>query len=68
LEPAEGELRRQAEAALPLGRPLLAPGKLGDVVVLSQDLFTLGDPMDILAAQVDLTVLGGQVVYECEGV
>ena len=44
----------------------LAPGKLGDVVVLSRDLFALTDPMDILTAQVDLTVLGGRVVYERE--
>ena len=46
----------------------LVAGKLGDVVVLSRDLFTLADPMDILTAQVDLTVLGGQVVYEREAV
>ena len=45
----------------------LAAGKLGDVVVLSQDLFALADPMDILTAKVDFTVLGGQVVYERAG-
>jgi predicted amidohydrolase YtcJ len=44
----------------------LAPGKLGDVVVLSRDVFAMVDPMDIVTAQVDLTVLGGQVVYERE--
>jgi len=45
----------------------LAPGKLGDVVVLSQDLFALADPMDVLTAQVDLTILGGRVVFQRDG-
>jgi hypothetical protein len=50
--------------------PLLgsfSPRKLGDAAVISRDLFALGDSMDILTAQVDLTILGGQVVYEREG-
>jgi predicted amidohydrolase YtcJ len=45
----------------------LSPGKLGDVVVISRDLFALADPMELLTAQVDLTVRGGQMVYEREG-
>lgn len=45
----------------------LSPGKLGDVAVVSRDLFALADPMDMLTAQVDLTILGGRVVYEREG-
>ena len=38
-------------------------GKLADLVVLSQDLLTI-DPERTTDAEVDLTVLGGQVVYE----
>ena len=45
----------------------ISPGKVADLVVLSRDIFALADPMDILTAQVDLTILGGQVVYEREG-
>jgi len=45
----------------------LSLGKLGDVTVISRDLFALTDPMDILTAQVDLTILGGRVVYERKG-
>lgn len=40
----------------------LSPGKLADLVVLSQDIFTL-DPMDILATQVVATVFDGEFVY-----
>jgi predicted amidohydrolase YtcJ len=40
----------------------LSPGKLGDVTAIWQDLFALTDPMDIPTAEVDLTILGGQVV------
>jgi len=41
----------------------IEPGKLADVIVLSADLLTI--PADqILSTQVDLTVLGGRVVYE----
>ena len=40
----------------------LTPGKLGDVVVLSKDLMTI--PADsIPTAKVDLTIVGGRVVY-----
>jgi predicted amidohydrolase YtcJ len=41
----------------------IATGYLADVIVHSQDLFTIPS-MDIHKAQVDLTVFDGQVVYE----
>jgi len=41
----------------------LAPGYFADLVVLNQDLFTI--PVEqILQTRVDLTVVGGRVVYE----
>ena len=40
----------------------LVPGKLADVVVLSQDIFRI-PPAEILATRVEHTILGGQVVY-----
>lgn len=44
----------------------LEPGRLADLAVLGEDLFTLErtDPRRILSAPVDLTVAGGRVVYE----
>ena len=39
-------------------------GKLADLVVLSDDLFTLESPTD---ARVQMTVIGGHPVYEAEG-
>jgi predicted amidohydrolase YtcJ len=44
----------------------LEPGRLADLVVLSEDLLNL-DPEKILDVQVDLTVVGGKVVYERQG-
>ncbi len=41
----------------------LEPGKLADMVVLSQDVMTI-DPAKILETRVELTILGGAVVYE----
>ena len=41
----------------------LEPGKLADVIVLSDDLLLIS-PERILTTRVDLTILGGQVVYE----
>lgn len=41
----------------------LEVGKLGDLVVLDRDLFTI-DPMEICQTRVDLTVVGGKVVYQ----
>jgi predicted amidohydrolase YtcJ len=40
----------------------IEPGKLADVIVLSADLLTI-PPEQILTTKVDLTVLGGRVVY-----
>ena len=44
-------------------RGSITPGKVADLVVLSQDIFRV-DPMAILAAQVEMTVLDGQVVWK----
>jgi predicted amidohydrolase YtcJ len=41
----------------------LEPGKLADLIVLSDDLLTIA-PQRILGTRVDLTVLGGRIVYE----
>ncbi len=41
----------------------IEPGKYGDLVMLDRDVMTV-DVKDILAAQVLLTVIGGEVVYE----
>lgn len=43
----------------------LVPGQLGDVAVFDKDLFAI-DPEQILETRCDLTILGGQVVYERE--
>ena len=40
----------------------LTPGKLADVIVLSQDLFKL-DPQRIHETRVVLTVFDGKVIY-----
>ncbi len=37
-------------------------GKLADMIVMSQDLLTV-DPTKIMDTQVELTILGGRVVY-----
>ncbi len=47
-----------------LGR--IAPGYHADFVVLSQNIFGLSDPMDILRARVDLTTVAGEIVYRNE--
>ena len=43
----------------------IAPGKLGDVVVLSDDLFTI-PPAKIKDAHVVMTIVGGRIVYQNE--
>ncbi len=48
-----------------LGR--IAPGYMADFVVLSKDIFALDDPMRILDARVDMTVVDGEIVYRREG-
>jgi predicted amidohydrolase YtcJ len=41
----------------------IEPGKLADLVVLDENLLT-ASPERILSAKVDLTMLGGEIVYE----
>jgi predicted amidohydrolase YtcJ len=41
----------------------IAPGCHADFIVLSQDLFEAGDPMRLLDARVELTAVGGEIVY-----
>jgi hypothetical protein len=43
-------------------RGSIGVGKVADLVVLSRDIFA-ADPMEILKAEVDLTVLDGQIVW-----
>jgi len=43
----------------------IAPGKLGDIVVLSDDLFTI-PPAKIKDAHVVMTIVGGRIVYQVE--
>jgi predicted amidohydrolase YtcJ len=44
-------------------RGSLEPGKLADVIVLSQDLFKIA-PLAIHKTQVQMTIVGGRVVYQ----
>ncbi|HEU5334367.1 MAG TPA: amidohydrolase [Terriglobales bacterium] len=41
----------------------ITPGKLADMVILSDDIFTI-DPKLIRTVQVDATILGGKVVWQ----
>jgi predicted amidohydrolase YtcJ len=41
----------------------IAPGQLADIVVLSEDIFGM-DPVRIEGVKVEMTLLGGEVVYE----
>jgi hypothetical protein len=41
----------------------IAPGKLADFAVLSQDIFA-SEPMDILNTSVEMTVFDGKIVYQ----
>jgi predicted amidohydrolase YtcJ len=45
---------------------LLKPGYLADVIVFSQDLFTI-DPMKIHETTIELTVFNGKVIYKKDG-
>jgi predicted amidohydrolase YtcJ len=42
-------------------------GKLGDLVVLSDDILTI-DPAKIESVKVDMTIVGGKIVYERTGI
>jgi predicted amidohydrolase YtcJ len=44
----------------------LAPGLLGDLVILDRDLTTI-TPEDLASARVLVTIVGGQVVFEADG-
>jgi predicted amidohydrolase YtcJ len=44
----------------------LTPGKLADIVVLSQDIMAVA-PERILDTQVEMTILGGEIVYASDG-
>jgi hypothetical protein len=44
----------------------ITPGKLADLVILSEDIFRI-DPAGIEKARVRLTVMDGRVVYEANG-
>jgi predicted amidohydrolase YtcJ len=41
----------------------ISPGKLADLVVLSDDILTI-DPGNIRSVVVDMTIVGGQIVYD----
>jgi predicted amidohydrolase YtcJ len=41
----------------------VTPGKLADLVILSQDIFKI-DPVEIEKVKVTMTIMGGRVVYE----
>jgi len=43
----------------------LEPGKLADLVVLSDDIFSI-DPVSIQDVKVDMTIFGGEVIFERE--
>jgi len=49
-----------------LTKGTLAPGKLADLVVLSQDLLSVPDDA-LLATQVDATIVDGRLLYERPG-
>ncbi len=44
----------------------IAPGMLADIVILSDDIFTM-DPVKIADVRVVKTIVGGKVVYEAAG-
>lgn len=41
----------------------LEPGKLADMIVVSQDLLTV-DPSKIMDSQVEMTIVGGRILYK----
>jgi predicted amidohydrolase YtcJ len=43
----------------------LEAGKLADLAVLSQDIFRI-DPAEITNTKIELTILGGEIVYQAE--
>ena len=69
LRPVWGELEKEVGSAYAefaeKEKGTLEPGKLADLVVFAADLFRV-PPRQILTTPVDLTVVGGRVVYERE--
>jgi hypothetical protein len=47
-------------------RGSIVPGKYADLVVLSRDLFGVGDPRDILETHVTHTIVAGRVIHRAE--
>jgi predicted amidohydrolase YtcJ len=45
----------------------LVPGQMADIAVMSHDLFALAPEDWVEAAACDLTLLGGQVVFDRHG-
>ena len=43
----------------------IEPGKLADLIVLNQDILTI-DPVKIKDVKIDMTVLGGKIIYNAE--
>jgi predicted amidohydrolase YtcJ len=41
----------------------LAPGRLADLIIMDRDLFTI-PPARILEASVDITIVGGRIVWD----
>ena len=75
VHPAEAITREQAVEAYTRGsafaefeeedKGTIAPGKLADMAVLSQDIFTV--PVDaLLATESILTLVGGEIVYDAQ--
>jgi predicted amidohydrolase YtcJ len=44
----------------------ITPGKLADIVVLSRDIMSVPEA-EVRDAEVEITILGGQVVYQADG-
>ena len=43
----------------------IEPGKLADLIVLDRDILSI-DPMELCDVKVDLTMIGGEVLFERE--
>ncbi|WP_144463529.1 amidohydrolase [Siminovitchia fortis] len=41
----------------------IAPGKLADMTVFSRDLFEIEHPDELLDTEIEMTVIGGEIVY-----
>lgn len=59
-----GSARAEFEDSL---KGTIKPGKFADMIVLSQDIFTLANPGLLPATQVLMTIVNGEVVHEVTG-